>query len=231
MPRQQPRALFPFRYTAGPSCQVNRTRTVPPRLPPRPGMPAWARRTQHAALPLPASPPPLPGRLDPRAVGLPFPPEELPLDAGFGALRTEGARRGGKGKRGSSPKRNVPRGLFSYKIERYSLALQPEARPRLGSLRVTSSDTRFPQRRSSPVVSQARARRAGKTHVDVVTAVWVHVRMSARSPSGPEQAAWGAQLAPGGSAAQAQAREGGGRHGVNGSHARGPAACRHGREI
>lgn len=113
--------------------------------------------TQHAALPLPASPPPLPGRLDPWAVGLPFPPEKLLLDAGFGALRTKGVRREEKGKRGRSQKQNVPRGLFSRKTECYDLALQPEEDPALGSLGVTFSDPQaFLEGCSGSAVLQAR---------------------------------------------------------------------------
>lgn len=49
--------------------------------------------TQQAARLLSVSPPPLPGRLDPGAVRLPFPSEELLLDAGFRALRTKGTGR------------------------------------------------------------------------------------------------------------------------------------------
>lgn len=63
---------------------------------------------------LPASPPPLPGRLDPWAVSLPFPPEELPLDTGLGALQDKGQvpERQGTGPRGPGAK---DEGLFPYK--------------------------------------------------------------------------------------------------------------------
>lgn len=62
--------------------------------------------------------------------------------------------------------------------------------------------------------------------MDFVNVIWVHVRMSARSHSGPEQAMWRAQRAPGGGSEPAPrpsgAEQGSQPHSVNGSPREGP---------
>lgn len=101
--------------------QSSRARLPPARLPQGS---RWAGLTQSAArLPL-ASPPPLPGRLDPGAVRLPFPLEELLLDAGLRALDQRGRNRELSGGTSDGPRAAV---LFSCEQNTcYVLILQLE---------------------------------------------------------------------------------------------------------
>lgn len=97
---------------------------LPSAPPPAPSGSRWAGLTQRTVrLPL-ASPPPLPGRLDPGAVRLPFPLEELLPDAGLRALHQRGRNRELSGGTSAGPRAAV---LFSCEQNTcYVLILQLE---------------------------------------------------------------------------------------------------------
>ena len=99
-------------YTAEPSFQ---TESYQPTTTGHPGPRVRITCTWPTALLLLAPPPPLPRRLDPRAVRLPLPLEELLLDAGLRALRTKGRDR--KAKRRGSRKQQGLRAFFSRKVK------------------------------------------------------------------------------------------------------------------